>query len=368
MGRDAARPILEQVTMKSRRQVSRKALELIERFEGYRAKAARLPDGRWTIGYGHTKTARKGAEVSESDAEALLIYDLLEITEAVSSSIFAPLSQNQFDALCAFAFNVGVDNFRQSVVLRRLNEGEPLRAAGALDLWRKAEFEGEHIVIDALVRRRAAEKALFLTPADGFTPAPTPLLRPELDEDMIDHSPREVVEILPSLEGEEVTARRGEPLALQLVEDAEPEPAAQYHPARGDGWTALKPDETVEPAAEPDAAGEPSPALAEGEHSSQPVADTPPPVEAFAPGAETESPADVPPAPERKPSALMWSWGLALAGAILFGVGLVWVYQGRASGSAPTGWGLALGIVGLVCLSTAGYFLLDRLGNRHDID
>src|SRR3989338_247541 len=62
--------------MKSRHQVSRAAIELIKSFEGYRRKAAQLPDGRWTIGYGHTLTARQGAEVSEADAEALLMYDL----------------------------------------------------------------------------------------------------------------------------------------------------------------------------------------------------------------------------------------------------------------------------------------------------
>ena len=54
--------------MKPRQQASRAALDLIERFEGYRRSAARLEDGRWTIGYGHTKTARPGAEVSEADA------------------------------------------------------------------------------------------------------------------------------------------------------------------------------------------------------------------------------------------------------------------------------------------------------------
>ena len=332
--------------MKPRRQVSRAALELIKRFEGYRRQAARLPDGRWTIGYGHTQTARQGAEVSEADAEALLIYDLMKVTAAVEDAVFAPLSQSQFDALVAFAFNVGLDPFRSSELLRRIKEGEPLRAASAFDVWRKAEFEGERIVVDALVRRRAAEKALFLA-TDGPTPAPTALLRPEVDEDLADQAPREVVEILPSLEGEAVTGRRAEP-GETLAES----PADDVRPARGDGWIELK-------AQEP------------GEHQvadpflSQPVADTAPPVEAFAPGGEAEASAEDKPA---KLPATLWSWGLALAGAILFGVGLVWVYNGRAGAGAPIGVGLAVGVVGLVCLSIAGYFLLDRLGSRQDAD
>src|SRR5476649_2128401 len=109
--------------MQPRHRVSRTAIELIKRFEGYRRKAAELPDGRWTIGHGHTLTARQGAEVSEGDAEALLIYDLIAVTHGIDEAVYSPLAQNQFDALCGFVFNIGLDNFRRSDVLRRLNEG-----------------------------------------------------------------------------------------------------------------------------------------------------------------------------------------------------------------------------------------------------
>ena len=196
--------------MLSRHRVSRAAIELIKRFEGYRRSAAQLPDGRWTIGYGHTLTAREGAEVSEPDAEALLVYDLIAVQHAVNESVYAPLSQNQFDALCSFAFNVGLDNFRRSQVLKRLNAGAHVQAACAMELWRKTDFEGERIVLDALVRRRASEKALFLSPDDGaWTPAPSPLLRPAIDLDALDLVPlRRPVEVETSLEGDRVTARR----------------------------------------------------------------------------------------------------------------------------------------------------------------
>ena len=85
--------------MKPRHQVSPTAIEMIKRFEGYRRKAARLPDGRWTLGYGHVLTAREGAEVSEQDAEALLLYDLIAVAHAVNELTLTPLTQNQFDAL-----------------------------------------------------------------------------------------------------------------------------------------------------------------------------------------------------------------------------------------------------------------------------
>ena len=170
--------------MKPRHQVSRTAIDLIKGFEGCRQKAVQLPDGRWTIGYGHTQTAREGAEVSESDAEALLMYDLIAVSHVLNEQVFTPLNQNQFDALACFAFNIGVDAFRRSAVLRRINEGALIQAACAMEMWRKADFEGERIVIDALVRRRAAEKTLFLTPQGGrWVAAPSPLLQPKVDYD-----------------------------------------------------------------------------------------------------------------------------------------------------------------------------------------
>lgn len=212
--------------MLSRHRVSRAAIELLKRFEGYRRHAAQLPDGRWTLGYGHTLTARAGAEVTESDAEALLVYDLISVQHAVNENVYAPISQNQFDALCSFAFNIGIDNFRRSQVLKRLNTGAAVQAACAMELWRKADFEGERIVVDAMVRRRAAEKALFLTPAgDAWVPAPSPLLRPIIDLDALDLVPqRRPVELETSMEGPRVTVRREDTPESALFAEPEPEP------------------------------------------------------------------------------------------------------------------------------------------------
>ncbi len=167
--------------MNLRNSVSPAAIELIKRFEGFRRTAARLDDGRWTIGYGHTRSAREGATVSEADAEALLGYDLVDVQAAVNDWTFTPLTQNQFDALVSFVFNIGLEAFRHSAVLRRVNEGALLQAACAMEMWRKADFEGERIMVDALIRRRAAEKALFLTPEDGFVAAPSAVVQPRLD-------------------------------------------------------------------------------------------------------------------------------------------------------------------------------------------
>ncbi|MET0272033.1 MAG: lysozyme [Phenylobacterium sp.] len=242
--------------MKPRHQVSRAAITLIERFEGYRRKAAQLPDGRWTIGYGHTLTAREGAEVSADDAEALLLYDLIAVAHGVNEAVFTPLSQNQFDALCAFAFNVGLDRFRASSVLHRINEGALIQAACGMELWRKARFGDEEIVVDALVRRRAAEKALFLTPAGGeWTPVPSSAVRPLLDVDTNGAVPRDTpAQVETSLEGERVVVlREGEAAPPPLPpEEPEPEPATVTAAAEAVAarLATIFPESAVEPVVE----------------------------------------------------------------------------------------------------------------------
>ena len=248
--------------MKPRHRVSRAAIELITRFEGYRRKAAQLPDGRWMLGYGHTLTAREGAEVSEEDAEALLLYDLIGVAHAVNEWTYAPLTQNQFDALCAFTFNIGAENFRRSSVLKRINEGALIQAACAMELWRKAEFEGERIVIDALVRRRAQEKALFLTPPDGWPVAPTPLLPPLLDREARGLEPREPpASVTASLDGEEVRVlRAAEPTPPPVPPDDEaPSPLQAAAEAVAARLQTIFPEEAEAAAAE--LAAEPEPPI-----------------------------------------------------------------------------------------------------------
>jgi lysozyme len=83
-----------------------------------------------------------------------------------------------------------------------------------MELWRKAEVGGERIVIDALVRRRACEKTLFLTPQAGaWTPAPSPVLKPLLDSDAQGLVPRETpIDVTTVLDGEAIVVlREGEP-------------------------------------------------------------------------------------------------------------------------------------------------------------
>jgi lysozyme len=450
-GRESVRAILGQDTMKPRHQVSREALELIERFEGYRAKSARLPGGGWTIGYGHTKTAREGVTVSQADAEALLIYDLMEVAAAVNDWTYAPLNQAQFDALCSFALNIGLENFRTSQVLRKVNEGAFLQAACAIDMWRKAEFEGEKIVVDALVRRRAAEKALFLTSADAY--APTPLLPPLVDYEASNLVPRrEPAEVRASLDGEVAVAERvaapepapaaSESLAPEAPAPEAPEPwtPPTSAPMTEEGaapWPTFNPDavRTAEPPVQPieTSWAPPEPQIPAPPVDERPGLDLPAPPEAppvqdgvltltpppevasvepprpfvedeTLPAAANESepelfgeddrPAvaeqassefarrvvrpsvmiddlepyengEAPVIHSGMPPAIIWFLGLGVLGLAVFAGGLFFGFRAHGQGSQ---WivGLSIGVVGIICVATAVYFLLERLGGREE--
>ena len=168
--------------MTRRMRTSKAGLELVKSFEGLRVRAVKLPDGRWTIGYGHTQTARENLRITRVDAEAVLReYDLPPVEQTISQAVLAPLNQNEFDALVSFVFNIGTDAFEQSLVLYHLNAGEPLMAVDAMSHWRKAYLNGRLSVVDALVRRRAMEQALFLKHPAGIPAAPSRFIRPVED-------------------------------------------------------------------------------------------------------------------------------------------------------------------------------------------
>jgi len=168
--------------MTRRMRTSKAGLELVKSFEGLRVRAVKLPDGRWTIGYGHTQTARENLRITRADAEAVLReYDLPPVEQMISQAVLAPLNQNEFDALVSFVFNIGTDAFEQSLVLHHLNAGEPLMAMDAMSHWRKAYLNGRLSVVDALVRRRAMEQALFLKHPAGIPAAPSRFIRPVED-------------------------------------------------------------------------------------------------------------------------------------------------------------------------------------------
>ena len=207
-----------------RLKVSREGVVLIKSFEGFRPRAVRDEDGRWVIGYGHTASAREGLTVSEADAELLLQYDLLPVVKALNDQVSAKLNQHQFDALASFAISVGVERFLASDVFQRLNAGRPGEAADALIGW------PEKTAPDARLRRRAAERALFV--ADPEAPVPladllaAPLPPPPVEETAAPAPDAPAPEALADARAAAVAALLGEtPPPASAEPEAEPEPS-----------------------------------------------------------------------------------------------------------------------------------------------
>ncbi len=148
-------------------------LNLIKGYEGLRMAAHYAPNEQWTVGYGHTTTARHGMSVTEGDAERLLREDVKPIEQLISDTVRAPLNQNEHDALTSLIFNIGEENWNRSTVLRKLNAGDKIGAADAFEMWTKAFVNNELVSLDGLVRRRAAEKSLFLMPTDASLVVPS---------------------------------------------------------------------------------------------------------------------------------------------------------------------------------------------------
>jgi lysozyme len=132
-------------------------LSLIKEFEGLRLEAYLCPAKVWTIGYGHTKTAKPGMRITEGGAEALLRHDLEWVESTINKNVKVPLTQNQYDALASFIYNVGAGAFRKSTLLRLLNQGDYTGAAGQFQRWNKAGGK----VLRGLTRRRQAEAEKF---------------------------------------------------------------------------------------------------------------------------------------------------------------------------------------------------------------
>ena len=131
--------------------------KLLKYFEGCKLTAYQDSVGVWTIGYGHTKGVYDGMTITQEEAEQMLLTELEEYEGYVEKYVTVPLTQNQFDALVVWVYNLGPTNFRNSTLLKELNAGNYNAAGQEITRWNKA---GEK-VLAGLVKRREAEAQLF---------------------------------------------------------------------------------------------------------------------------------------------------------------------------------------------------------------
>lgn len=143
--------------------ISENGYAIIREFEGFEAKAYKDTGGVWTIGFGTIKypdgtRVREGNTCTRAQAEAWLKSDCQWVDACLDKYVKVKVSQNQFDAMASFVYNIGETAFAKSTFLTLLNSGNKSGAASQFDRW--VFDNGKRI--QGLVNRRTKEKALFL--------------------------------------------------------------------------------------------------------------------------------------------------------------------------------------------------------------
>lgn len=136
-------------------------IDLIKRFEGFR-EAAYKPvkeEKNWTIAYGHSgPDVKQGQVVTKEQGEKILRNDIQRFVDGVNKLLKVSVNQYQFDALVSFAYNCGLGNLEDSDLLKFVNKKDFKDAANEFPKW---VHGANREVLPGLVKRRAAEKALF---------------------------------------------------------------------------------------------------------------------------------------------------------------------------------------------------------------
>lgn len=153
--------------------VPQQAVDIVKKWEGFRATTYLDSVNVPTIGYGTTARAGvgiipvTGMTITRQEAEVYLRRGLEKFADDIRPAITADINDNEFSAFLSLAYNIGPGAFRKSTALKRFNRGDKAGAAEALTWFNKAGGK----TLRGLVNRRAEEKALFLSAA---RPAPTP--------------------------------------------------------------------------------------------------------------------------------------------------------------------------------------------------
>ena len=142
-------------------QVSDQGIELIKQMEGFSDVAYPDPATKsapFTIGFGRTHNVKPDQRCDRMQADYWLRHqDAPKAAECVNKHVKRPLRQQEFDALVSFVYNVGCANFRQSTILKLLNQGNKKAASAEFPKWVYAA----HKQLPGLVKRRERERDVF---------------------------------------------------------------------------------------------------------------------------------------------------------------------------------------------------------------
>ena len=151
--------------------LSQRGEDFVIEFEGFSSKLYNDQAGHCTIGVGHLvhlghcHETEGGLEngISKAKAKAMMRVDASSKIDAVAANVKVPLTQQQFDALVSFTFNVGEHNFETSTLLEELNAGHLTEVPRQLKRWNKVTIDGQKVESKGLTRRRSRESRLFAT-------------------------------------------------------------------------------------------------------------------------------------------------------------------------------------------------------------
>lgn len=138
---------------------SQQAYNLIREFEGLRLQAYQCPSGIWTIGYGHTTNVVPGTAITQLQANLLLQEDITQCENILNKYNLA-LTQNMYDALISFIFNVGAGNFHCSALLSKIKVN-PYDSSICDEFLKWIHSRGKPLA--GLQRRRMAEMKLYFS-------------------------------------------------------------------------------------------------------------------------------------------------------------------------------------------------------------
>ena len=132
----------------------------ITQWEGFRSEAYLDIGGVPTIGYGSTKDVEIGDKIDEKGARRRLISEIVsEYHPGINNCVKVPLNQSEYDAYLSLTYNIGVNAFCKSTLVKLLNQEKYTEACNELPKWNKVKGK----VSKGLVNRRAAELKLCMS-------------------------------------------------------------------------------------------------------------------------------------------------------------------------------------------------------------
>lgn len=141
-------------------EISKTGIDALTAHEGFSAKPYPDPpgSGKFSIGYGHQiQPNEKFTTVTRAEASDLMRADTAKAAATVRRLITVPLTQERFDALVSFVYNIGSGAFERGTVPRKINAGMTRAAAKTMLEYNKVGG----VVHAGLVARRAREASAF---------------------------------------------------------------------------------------------------------------------------------------------------------------------------------------------------------------